>query len=786
MSGGNVLSHKGGIMQTNSWSWRIKACRILASVILLGSILVISLSDCSYAQNRNSMIQKAQEDYSRAVSLMKQGKSREALPLLESALRELPDNDFLKADYTTALVWSGSYAQAIKYYESHKARLEKIKYLPRNLAKAYFELKDYKKALAFYEKAFSYNNADEEAFKGIIYTSCILGDYLTAYKVLLYAREKRSIPEPALASMQTYILKELGASSQAFYYAKDKGIKDQELLLALKGDMAVDRLKWDEYDLSLFILEKILQADPQNFRARCDYILALRKKERMKEILEQYQLIEQMGRPVPYWVTEAVADAHLYLRHPREAVKFYLLTLDKGPVNPYNTYMGLFYTYTELRQWDDADRMWPKIDDLLKRRKLNELEKHEALVAWGWYLIYQDKLAEAQAYFSELVKQAGLNAGIRSGLAHTYYWRGWPRRALEEFQIARNLDPKEVKTQIGLSRTLNELNYKYEARSLSDELMKKHPTNVHVLDLNEDLKVEDMHEVTGDIKYINELSGGKASEFWITGKGTATVNPYFRIFSEITHLRTGEKLDTGNRVKFAYDRLAFGVKWKVFRPLELTQSVGFDYLSGRDAGSYTKLDWRPADKIKMAAGFDSFSLDIPIRARVAGVKAKKAFYDFDYHESDLRDYGFSVGANWFTDGNTNPYFSIRYDQNVYNEPDFKIRLGGEFSYDRYSKDPSAVDYFSPNHEYQFLVKPAFQFIHYHMYSRKLRSTFYTRVGVYKEQNYNFYPVAGITYEQELIWSKTFALTWNVGYDTRVYDGNYVHVLGAFFTFKKNF
>jgi biofilm PGA synthesis protein PgaA len=772
-------------MQTRSWLWGMKACRVLIRVVLLGSFLFFGFSDYSWAQDRNPALRKAQADYIRAVSLMKQGKSREALPLLQSALREMPENSHLQADYITALVWSGSYAQAVKYYESHRAGLEKVKYLPRNVAKAYFELKDYKKALALYEKGFAYNHSDEEAFKGIIYTSCILGDYLTAYKVLLYARQKRSIPEPTLASMQTYILKELGASSQAFFYAKDKGIKDRQLLEALKGRMAVERLKWDEYDLGLFLLENILKADPQNFGARCDYIVALRKKNRMKEILEQYKILEKSGRPIPYWVLETVADAHLYLRHPREAVKFYRAALDKNPPNPYNSYMGLFYTYTELRQWDDADQMWVKIDDLIKRRKLNELELHEALVAWGWYLIFQDKLEQAQKYFSDLVKKAGLNVGFRSGLAHTYYWRGWPRRALEEFRIAQNMDPKDRQTLIGLAQTLDALNYKYEARALAADLMRKYPTNVHVNDMDQDLKVEDMHEVSGDMRYIQELDGGKASEFWITGRGTGTVNPYFKIFGEIIRLRTRQKVET-EADRFSYDRLAFGFKWKVFHVLELTQSVGFDYLTGRDCGSYTKLDWRPLDKVKMAAGFDSFSLDIPIRARVAGVKAKKAFYDFDYLESDLRTYGFSVGSNWFTDGNTNPYFSIRYDQNVYNDPDFKIRLGGEFAYDRYSKGPNDVNYFSPNHEYEFLVKPAFQFIHYHMYSRKWRSIIYTRFGLYKECNFDVYPVAGITYEQEIRWSKTFSFTWNVAYDEKVYDGKYVNVIGAFFTFKKNF
>ena len=47
----------------------------------------------------------------------------------------------------------------------------------------------------------------------------------------------------------------------------------------------------------------------------------------MQEILEQYEDHEKSGRPAPYWVTEVVADALLYLKRPREAVKFYQLRL---------------------------------------------------------------------------------------------------------------------------------------------------------------------------------------------------------------------------------------------------------------------------------------------------------------------------------------------------------------------------------------------------------------------------------------------------------------------------
>ena len=82
------------------------------------------------------------------------------------------------------------------------------------------------------------------------------------------------------------------------------GIKDKELLESLKGDVAAERIKWDEYDAAIQILELQLRDNPENFRARCDYVVALSEKYRMKEVLDQYQIIEKSGRPAPYWVTE--------------------------------------------------------------------------------------------------------------------------------------------------------------------------------------------------------------------------------------------------------------------------------------------------------------------------------------------------------------------------------------------------------------------------------------------------------------------------------------------------
>jgi hypothetical protein len=73
-----------------------------------------------------------------------------------------------------------------------------------------------------------------------------------------------------------------------------------------------------------------------------------------------------------------------------------------------------------------------------------------------------------------------------------------------------------------------------------------------------------------------------------------------------------------------------------------------------------------------------------------------------------------------------------------------------------------------------------------MYDRKIRTNIYTHIGIYKEWGFDFYPTTGITFEQEIKLSKTFAMNLTTGYNLRVYDGKYTNVLDGFFTFLKKF
>jgi biofilm PGA synthesis protein PgaA len=725
----------------------------------------------------------AEERYRRALDLLKQDRIAEALPLLEAAWRTYPDNTHMLADYLSALVWLGLYDKAINIYALHKRDLKGVNYLYRNIAKAFYETRDYRQAQTLYAHAFSFDLSDAEALKGIVFCAVKLGEYREAVRDWLTAYQKKTIPANTLAGLKIYLMQHIGAVSLALQYAQEAGIKDQVFLDSLKGDVAAERIKWEENDAAIQILEQQLQDDPNNFRARCDYVVALRNKYRMKEVLDQHQILEKSGRLAPYWVTESVADALMYLKKPKEAVKFYQIRLEQNPEVPFPAYMGLYYAYTELREWDKAEETWDRIDNLLKSRKVNLDEKHEAFVARGWYFIYQDKLKESQEYFNACLGEAGLSSGFRSGLGQTYYFRGWPRQALEQFKIGRNVDPEDLSSQIGEATTLNELNYKYEARSLAAELYRKYPYDFYVQDLYENLKVEDMHRVWGDARFIEEWPG--ATEYRFRSGVTASINPIFKVFTDVLHMHSSET-SNGQKFAFSWDRVGLGFNWIVLPSLSFTQSVSSDYLKGRDLGSFTQVAWQASELLKASASFNSFSLDIPLRARATGVKGKTALLDLTYHESDLRDYGLLLTSNWLSDGNYNPSLLVGFDQNVINNPDWKVRVGPQFYYGRYSKDPNEVPYFSPNFEYSLTLNPTLQIIHYALYDKKIRSNIYTEVGLYKESGFDFFPTAGITYELEIQTSKTFSLRWTVGYYDRVYDGNYTNVLQAFFTLHKLF
>lgn len=759
------------------------AALVLALAFALLPFPVLAASPESSAPTDPAVQAKA--DYQEALKRIQAGRNDEAIPLLERALKALPDDRHLLADYILCLSWTGAQRKAVDLYERYEKDLRAIPYVPRHVARAYYDLWEYPKALDLYRLGWSYDPKDEEAFKGVVFSYLRLGNTTGAFEAMEKAEQDKTVSAATIASMRQLASDLYGVRRYDELEATEgKDSKDPE---AERIVSALRKLRWEEYEAAVAELETILKREPENAAARGDYIVALSRVDRMTEAIAQLETFKRSGKPVPWWVSEAAGDACLYLRNPEEAEVHYRLALENNPDNPFKALIGLVYVYTDLRRWDRADETLQRIDGLLeeRRRQLGEsapVKKHKqyladrnnVIIVKGWYLLSQDKLKEAEAYFDYYLGAAAANTNLRTGLAHAYLWRNWPRQALEQFEVVRELDPKDRKGLTGLGWTLHELNYRREAMALADDLRQRYPTDLSVRDLWETLQVDMMWHLQPEFRFVKEFTG--ATEYGLSLLLEKPVTPLFSLYARIQRIEAWDDSDDGTD-RADWNRVGFGFRWIVLPELVWWMGMGFDVTEGDDFGLDTRLQWRPTDPLRITAEYSSFSPNVPIRPASRGVTADSTSLDVRYVESDLREYGIGGGAQWFSDDNTYAYGTARYNQNLYSHPDVKIRGGFEAYYGTYSKQD--VDYYSPKYEWSLLLTPSIQWVNFIRYERKSLSAVYLRGGVGGQDGYSAYPIGGITFEQTYVHSKTLDLTAGVSYDLRIYDGDYTNVLGLY-------
>lgn len=768
-----------------------KRARIVLSVLAFFSLFYSFpvLADPLQSPALADRVVQAREDYEEALRLIHAGKNEEALPLLERALGAMPEDRRLQADYALCLAWAGAYQRAVEFYGPREADLRQLPYVPRNMAKAYYELRDYPKALELYRLGWSYDPKDGEAFKGVVFASLRMDDGPGAFAAVRQAEREGRIPAPDIDAARALLLEQYGADGESRMAASPKKADGSAPPGAPAAAAAVERLRWAEADAAIVELESVLAQDPGNLQARANYIVALRQKDRMEEALAQFEVFRQAGSPSPYWVTEALADACLYLKKPEEAAVYYRLALEENPEYPLGALLGLVNAYTVLRQWEKAEQVFGEIDRFLEQRELALkrddsvlarkrylVDLNSAILARGWFLLSQDRLKEGQEYFEYYLGEAASDTNLRGGLAHAYLWRHWPRRAQEQFEINRTLEPKDIRSLTGLAWTLNTLNEKYEARALADDLRRQYPTSLFIYDLWETLQVEQMWRIQPAFGFTREFSG--ATEYTASLLLEKPLTPLFSLNTEILRQEAWDN-SQGQDVRSDWNRAGLGFRWIVMPELIWWQNLSVDYVKGSEFGSDTRLMWWPTDPLRITADYNSYSLAVPIRPRARGISASSASADVSYLESDLREYGFAVASQWFSDGNVHTFGGARYNQNVYLTPDVKVRAGFEAALGGYSKQD--VDYYSPQSEWSVLLTSAIQWVNYSRYEKKWYSGLYLRAGVSGEQGYSTYPVGGVTFEQVYEHSKKFNVTGNVSYDLRVYDGNYTNVVGAYLT-----
>ncbi len=419
----------------------------------------------------------------------------------------------------------------------------------------------------------------------------------------------------------------------------------------------------------------------------------------MKEVVKEYKKIIDKGIDPPFWVLENVAGAYLYLEKPQKALKLYNKALNKNLTSNEGR-MGKFYTLQELRRFNEAYSILDELDReqpdyfTIGKTKIPNWYKLEIAAVRGWTITHEERLEEANKYFWELKKQAPANIGIRTGLAHVYLWRGWPRKALKEFRIIDTLDPKNVKAKIGMMLTLNELAYKKEARAGAVKLYKKHPKDKHVQQLVRQLKVEEMNSIESD--FVISQDDDEFDDITAQITVTKPLNPLTQIYGTTLWKRSSQEKEGDDRKVF-YRRVGIGIEHIFNSSWKVIQQLSADYIEGDELGSYTEIFYTPNDYWNFSLSLDSFTTDVPLRARVHDIDARKVEAGITYRKSEQREYTLRVTFLDFSDSNERLQGILVYEQELYVRNNWRFRSFWElYSSKNFEKD---VPYFNPRYDF---------------------------------------------------------------------------------------
>ncbi len=728
-----------------------------------------------------------------------------------AALDDQDGNQLLPALLLT-LILDGQYQQAVSVYRDNSLVLEQAeKWLVYWLGWAHFKTDRTAAAKTFFNQLLLDPHYGRSSFIGLAYCSAREGDTAGAMAILdrlspddipvlfarAYVRERQSRFWDAIQfydrildrednrlarRLRILALGSLGCTTPARKQAEEHFAEDRSLRLSLLGDQAMNSIRWQEPRQAWLLLQQLL-TEHDLPRLRHDSIIALVEQDRMKEAISLFRETDSGKRqPIPYWVRDKIAKAFLYTEQPQEALELYNTVLQEQPWF-FNARMGRLYTLLELRRWQEADVVLQRLEHdtpaFLKRhgKRIPNPERMEVLLARGWWYAYQDRLADAERYLTSLLTRAPANIELRNILAHVYLWRGWPRKAMEEFSILHTLDPDYLAMQTGRLRALNETGRKELARNLSGQLLTEHPKNKHLQRLVRELQVEDMRELVVDASFYDEEAD--ASDLRLQTTLYQPLSPWTRLYGQWlwNEVRDEQLLDDFNRVGAGIEH-RFSATWKGI------QQFSTDLDGGPGPSSLTRIVFTPDDHWSLDCFYDTATLDIPAQARVRDIGADSLSLSVRYRLDESSSVFLQFLHADFDDSNRRNQWLLGLEGGLFVGNDWKAGLG----IDLYSSSNTREDapYFNPLRDYS----ASLTFTAEQTVNRIYETSFVHRLsltgGLYAQEGYPVEPLWAVRYEQEHDFSDVHALLIGGTWSNRAYDGNDTNSLTIDLTYRYRF
>ncbi|MDX8411104.1 MAG: poly-beta-1,6 N-acetyl-D-glucosamine export porin PgaA [Mariprofundaceae bacterium] len=738
-----------------------------------------------------------EQQYQKALKLARAGQRSQALALLTPLILDPMRFPSIMADYITILTWDGQTAYAIDIYEHLPTTFNKPDYLIRDVAQAYINEKQFDSAVISFQNLLNRNPDDEQSQVSLVKGLFLSGRTSEAEEkleqfmrqhpsslelrlirpwmleqqgqlwraVLEYETISKKWPGQTTSTKRALLtMSRTGASSYALELAMQQLPFDLGLHEQIMGDIAVDHLHWGEPEAALKQLQPM--RDKGILRARYDTIVALVDNGRPADAIQAYNDMTHQDLAPPAWVKKSVARAWLDVRQPEEALTLYKEALADDPFS-YGARMGKALALMDLGQLRQARRILDELDEentwtIVQGATIRPNQnKTEIAIAQGWLLADEDALNKAEKHFQNLLNLAPAHEEFRGGLAQTYLYRGWPRKALMGFQIMATLNNDNISAIMGRISVQNTLAIKKLARTQASALQARHPDNPQVRRLMRELEVDAMRMLRLELEIEDDNDGSSDLLVRLSYAHPLTLSTYLTGF--VLRRKSSQQIDSA-----IFERVGLGVEHTFNSVWQLGETLSWDIGNGGELGTGTTLRVTPDDYWRIELAYDSFSTDVALRARAAGIDASRFELGVTYRESDWREYAIGLNYSRFSDGNKRNEGLVRYEQGLWARENWVMRLMLDVYASTNSLD-NAV-YFNPSSDWSISATHVTTHTFYRRYEKRFSHSLHLTAGNYWQSGFSGKTMGMIRYAQNYDFTDTQALEWSIAFASRPYDG----------------
>ncbi len=785
-------------------------------------IFLVAISMCS------SLI-ASELNYDYAVKWARDGDINRSLQEFKILHQKHPINLNLIYDYITVLGWGKRDKEAISL--SKKIDLNQAPdYVLQNIAKSARNIKKFDDAVALYtlgvkkfpnkhhfyiglalslhdqKKIEPSNIALQQAKEKFSHDNEILYSIASAYEYNknyfdAFRIYQDLIKDPALKDKSLIklvgVLKHLGMPFAAQRYINENPkLFDKETVMAIRSDEATYKLRWGvkgyhtQKDKSLLIntiskintnmlafdLEKkdtLKNKQVQNMIF--DKIVALNEVDRTNDAIKLYENFSKLDLKFPFYALNAIGNAYLDQKQPKNAEKVLLLSLKKNPHN-FKTKILLFYTYSDgynmhkalsYAQKLDNDEL-PKIWDKNHLHRIQNPRKLDTTVLRILSYEYAGYMGKAETELIALVEKAPANSWLRSLLAKLYYYRGWHEKADQEYTILLNQDPDNFNAKEGKFLVFLAQREYYKAYQYLKTLEQTYPQKSTELKAlyktfhsasKGSFSVQTGFGDTPTQSNVGNSTGYNISSYMYSG----LINYNYRMFvyAQKTHEKLyGKKSDNS--------RYGLGVNYRN-KLLEANLLLAYNATNIKRIAPSVGITLYLNDYFRIGAGYEAFSSQTPLRAIMEGTRIERFFATLSYRHSESRDSSITLEQMDFTDGNMRYSIGLRHFEKVIKGPYYNLNT---YLYAGGVKNSKiGAVYYNPKKDAYISINGKNIWNIYKSYDFRIQQTLGIEIGSHWEKGYGSNSTGVISLGQEWSLNKNFAFDYGYMRKRSSYDGN---------------